>query len=792
VWGEGNPSASLAIVGIAPADEEIRKGRVFAGGSGRILDNSCLRTGVSRGGAYITNIVKCHVPSGETLHWKAVKQCSTLLWQELNSLPNLKAILTLGEPTFHAFSGKKLTTVTNRKKPDSWLRGCPYPFGAGKVIIPTQHPAYHARTGFTTAYQFDLDLAKAQRFANGQGRISRQLSNYTPTDMDVRDALTQIREYGRGGLDIETPEDADEDELAAGGRPLPIELIGVSPDVDTTIGLRPPQYHLLLPFLQDHTHPIRWYTFNAGFDFYHIGKLCTGPLSGVVVRDVMLHLNVWRSDLIKKDLGIALSFFSDLPYTKNLMRIDPVRYNWADTCGVLEAGLNLEAVLELQGLLQVSLLQDHPLIYDLTGQHPDGLNKLRELGVRTDLREVFRFLKISQETLGRYQQVWNTHFPSIDWTSPQQLSGLFTQVFKLPVIMRQRVKKKEGLVVRTKTPTCDVDALEEYRDKYQNKTAGLVLAMRTIKHLGDFAGIIRPDTNRIHTGYAIHRQIQRRIQAFDPNIQTLPEELAGFQTRRMVVPDNLEEDEILTIDASQIELRIYAWLSNAQNLLRAMESGEYIYAAMYRQIFHRPYYSDPDGPKTKSNRASYVTPQEILAAKSGPLGFIYDRGAQSLVDKLGMSPQLAYQVHAEFHRQNPEIRTFHTKVDTDVAKKGYQDNLWGARRYFPTGRGQRTEYLSFHGQSNGGDFLRAQYLIPAFKHLADFGARVLLTVHDSMAINSPKRNSRAIAQFLYDHAEAPIPQMNGFVIPCEVKHGPNWADCKAFETRKEGGRTIVL
>lgn len=779
-WGTGHPQARIAFV----------EGAFSGGGSSNILDNACRREQINRHREFTTALVKCKVGANEPLDYRAVSKCRPLLDAELNNLPDLRVVVTLGEAAFREFTGKSLTTVTSRKDIKKWMRGCPYPFGYKKVIIPLLHPLDYARTGFVTSFEFDTDMGKVRRFANGQGRFYKVKANYSPTNSEAEEYIREIQRLGRGGLDIETPEDADEDELAAGGQLLPIDVIGLSANPDEAIGLRPDQYHLLRNAFQDRTQPTKWYVFNAAFDFYHLGKTF-GELEGVRVRDAMLDLSVWRSDLRKKDLGTLLSFFSDLPYTKNLAKVDPIRYQWADTCGVLEAGLNLEAVLEFQGLLKVSL-RDHQLIADLTGEYPDGLNKMREVGVRTDIREVFKLLTISKQMLAKYEEVWSKYFPMVDWQSPKQLGELFTGPLGLPVIMKTRKKKKDGEVVVTKTPSCDVDALEEYRDKYGNKTADLVLKMRTIKHLGDFAGIIRPDTNRIHTGYAIHRQIQRRIQAFDPNIQTLPEELAGFHTRKMVIPDT-EDDIIISMDASQLELRIYAWLSNAQNLLKAMNSGEYIYGTMYEQIYKRPYWKDPSAPHTKQNKADYVTVQEVLAAKSGPLGFIYDRYWKSLVAQLGMEPTLAEQSYKGFHGQNPEIQEFHKRVDASVKKLGYQDNLWGARRYFPTPRIQRPEYLSFHGQSNGGEVLRDNYLIPSFRGLKDFGARVLLTVHDSMALNVPKRNLLTTAQFLYDNAERPIPEMNGFVIPCELKWGPNWADTKPFKTTKdERGRTVVI
>lgn len=451
----------------------------------------------------------------------------------------------------------------------------------------------------------------------------------------------------------------------------------------------------------------------------------------------------------------------------------------------------------MQNLLNVVMNQDHPLINDLTGEWSDGINKMRELGVKTDLKEVFRFLKISQEMVAKYEAYWRSKFPTIDWSSPKQLGELFVNVLKLPVIMKTRVKKKDGERTVTKSPTCDADALKTYRDKHGSAIAGLILQIKMFKHLGDFAGIIRPDTNRIHTAYMIHRQLQFRIQAKEPNLQTLPEELGGFHTRKMVIPDDPENDCLIAIDASQIELRIYAWICKAKNLLAAMEADIYIYGFMYEDLYKKPFFKS-GMPKTKYAKESYVTPQEILAAKSGPLGFIYDRGPDSLVQKHKMDPQLAHTVHSQFHARNPEIKAFHRKCDRDVEKLGFQTNLWGGRRYFPSWRIQKNEVYSFHGQSNGAELLRSHYLKPAFQHLTDFdGSRVLLTVHDSMVVNvrGGRHNSerlRAVAQFLYDQAEAPIQVMDGFRIPAEVKYGQNWSEMQLFNTEKQNGRTIVV
>lgn len=783
VWGSGHPSARIAFVQTVPST---------TGGGDRILDNAARKAGINKLREFSTTLVKCK-PTGPFVHSLAIKKCQPLLQQEFANLPNLKVIVAVGEIVFKHYTGKDLTQVMNRKKPSAWLRGCPWT-REGRTIIPIMKPEFYAQTGFITSYQLDMDFQKIARFANGQGRTYNVRYNSNPSTSEIHELVSDLRRLGRGGIDIETPEDADEDELRAGGMPLPIDVIGISSKIGEAVGVQPDQYELLRDLFTNPAFPIKFYVFNGSFDFYHLGKRY-GVLSAVRQFDAMLALSRWRSDLVKKDLGILMSFFTDMPFTKNLAKTEPIKYQWADVTGILEGGMNIERCLDMQGRLDTLVQQDFPLLADLTGEYADGLSRMREIGVHADLREVMKLTKVSEQMLAKYLTVWQKHFPYIDWQSPQQLFSLFTNVLKMPIIMRKRIKKMPDGTKQTKqTPTCDVEALEEYRDKHDNKIAGLILAMREMKHLGDFAGIVAPDRH-IHTAYLIHRQVQFRIQAVEPNIQTLPEELGGFKTRRMVIADDPENDLLIAVDGSQCELRIYAWKAGAKNLLLAMEKGDYIYGAMYEQIFKKPYWRDASQPHTKYNKADYVRPQEILAAKSGPLGYIYGRGWESIHEKEKIPRPEAKASHAGFHAENPEIREFHDKVTRDVKQLGYQDNLWGGRRYFLPG--QRGEYLSFHGQSNWGELLRQNYLIPCFRRLSEFnGSRTLLTVHDSMVINcrGGRRDPRLLretAQFIFDVVEAAIPQMNGFVIPAEVKFGPNWGDMELFKTHKENGRTVV-
>ncbi|SEG92320.1 DNA polymerase [Thermomonospora echinospora] len=58
VFGEGEPSAQVVLVGEGPGDQEDRTGRPFVGPAGRLLDQALEEAGIRREDAYVTNAVK--------------------------------------------------------------------------------------------------------------------------------------------------------------------------------------------------------------------------------------------------------------------------------------------------------------------------------------------------------------------------------------------------------------------------------------------------------------------------------------------------------------------------------------------------------------------------------------------------------------------------------------------------------------------------------------------------------------------------------------------------------------
>ena len=135
VFGEGNPSAMIALVGEGPGREEDRLGRPFVGAAGKLLDRIIAAMGWRREEVYICNVIKCRPPENRDPLPDEVEQCGPFLRRQLRSL-SPRAILALG-----SFAAQFLLSS---QQPISKLRNRVYLF-EGIPVVPTYHPAYLLR-----------------------------------------------------------------------------------------------------------------------------------------------------------------------------------------------------------------------------------------------------------------------------------------------------------------------------------------------------------------------------------------------------------------------------------------------------------------------------------------------------------------------------------------------------------------------------------------------------------------------------------------------------------------------
>ena len=147
VFGEGDPSARMLLVGEGPGRDEDLQGRPFVGKAGELLDKMISAIGYQRQDVYITNIVKCRPPDNRTPTPQESQRCLPYLKRQIE-LIRPSVIVTLGATPLRELLGVQtgITRIRGQWQRLEMLGGIP--------VMPTFHPAYVLR-------QYTQDVRRA-------------------------------------------------------------------------------------------------------------------------------------------------------------------------------------------------------------------------------------------------------------------------------------------------------------------------------------------------------------------------------------------------------------------------------------------------------------------------------------------------------------------------------------------------------------------------------------------------------------------------------------------------------
>lgn len=169
VFGVGNQSARLMVIGEAPGASEDEQGEPFVGRAGKLLTAMLHAIGLNRHDVYIANILKCRPPNNRDPLAAEVKTCTRFLDQQI-ALVQPSLLLAVGRIAAHY--------LLNTKSALESLRGRTHTYGTQAVpLIVTYHPAYLLRSPGDKKKAF-IDLQFVQKNLNhssgetGYGRIS--------------------------------------------------------------------------------------------------------------------------------------------------------------------------------------------------------------------------------------------------------------------------------------------------------------------------------------------------------------------------------------------------------------------------------------------------------------------------------------------------------------------------------------------------------------------------------------------------------------------------------------------
>ena len=295
------------------------------------------------------------------------------------------------------------------------------------------------------------------------------------------------------------------------------------------------------------------------------------------------------------------------------------------------------------------------------------LAKMEMLGIKLErlkLKEISD--KIQKELRVLEKTIYKLAGGKFNINSPQQLSEVLFLKMKIPgALAGGRVRKTPGGALST-------GAAELLKLRPQHKIIDYILKYRELAKLKstytDTLLEMVDDNGRIHTTFNQTGTASGRLSSQDPNLQNIPARGAwGDKVRQAFVAE--KGYKFLSVDYSQIHLRIIAALANDKKMMEAFKKGLDIHKFTAAEINNVP--------------IQKVTPQMRFSAKALNFGIIYGIGAQSFAESAGISKEKAREFIAEYLRDFSGVARYIKKLQDEARERGYTTTLFGRRRYLP-------------------------------------------------------------------------------------------------------------
>jgi DNA polymerase-1 len=280
---------------------------------------------------------------------------------------------------------------------------------------------------------------------------------------------------------------------------------------------------------------------------------------------------------------------------------------------------------------------------------------------------------------------------------------------------------------------------------------------------------INPKTGRVHTSFSMAQTNTGRLSSSDPNLQNIPIRTEdGRKIREAFIAD--DGYVLLSVDYSQVELRLAAELADIKALKQAFHDGQDIHSMTASQVFGIP--------------IEEMTPEIRRRAKAINFGIIYGISGFGLGKQLGIPTSEAADYIKKYLARFPELEVFMEKAKEEARTNGYVTTLYGrkcvihgindknpARRNFA-----ERQAVNAPLQGTAADIMkRAMIRMPVALAAAKLGARMLLQVHDELLFEVPEKELEQTATVVKKVMQSAAP---GISIPLEVgiDHAKNWSD----------------
>ncbi|OFZ30390.1 MAG: DNA polymerase I [Bdellovibrionales bacterium RIFCSPHIGHO2_01_FULL_40_29] len=272
-------------------------------------------------------------------------------------------------------------------------------------------------------------------------------------------------------------------------------------------------------------------------------------------------------------------------------------------------------------------------------------------------------------------------------------------------------------------------------------------------------------SNRVHTSFNQALTTTGRLSSTNPNIQNIPIKTErGQRVRKSFIA--APGMKLLSVDYSQIELRVLAHISEDPGLISAFQNDLDIHAATAAEVF--------------SVAVDQVTKEQRRIAKAVNFGIAYGQGAYGLAETLGIPRKQSSEIIERYFTKFSGIKNY---IETTVQKaheQKYVETLFGRRRYIPeldSSNGMLKKFgeraaINAPIQGTASDLVKMAMIEISQDKLSSERVTMLLQVHDELIFEGSHENIQTqapvIKRIMENVAKLKVPLKVNFAI------GDNW------------------
>jgi len=379
------------------------------------------------------------------------------------------------------------------------------------------------------------------------------------------------------------------------------------------------------------------------------------------------------------------------------------------------------------------------------------------------------FAKFSVELTGRLaeleKQVYAAVGKTFNLNSTQQLSDVLFGALHLSPPDKGRktasghYSTAAGVLDEMSGQHPVVDMILEYRELSKLKST----------YVDALPVQIHPEDGRVHTSFSQTGAVTGRLSSSDPNLQNIPTRTdLGRRVRRGFIAD--PGNVLLSVDYSQIELRIVAHMAGDEAMLNAFRAGQDIHATTAAAIYGVP--------------LEAVTKEMRRHSKAINFGLIYGMSAFGLTRSTELTLSESQDFVEAYFKQFPGVKKYLDGIRKEAARSGYVETMLGRRRYFPNLKSglnhamknrEEREAINAPIQGTAADIMKmAMIKIPPAMAQAGLHGKMLLQVHDELVVECPRNELNSVAGVVQDVMENAYPM--DIPLTTEARWGMNWEE----------------